>query len=381
MLTAASLVVVAAMTLAGKGEEPAPTKPVGGGVAGTTCGCPADFDQNGMIDGADLAALLGAWGSPSHDLDGNGITDGADLSVLLGGWGPCIGTPVNDLCADALPIYDGETPFCTIGAGTEVPPFSQSSGCIEFGYDTMTADIWYEFVAPDFGTVTLSTCGVTWDTRLAVYANVLSPIADCPSAQWSLTTEVACNDDYGPCGNGSQVEFSTLPGYHYKIRVGGYLGWSGEGTLLLDFDPIGGSSEDPIYLGSLLPGETFHGTTLDDDHGNDESPCALGDTAAQWHYVGIEGCFGVPEVTFTTCSEDTDFDTTISVWKANVDGSLGAFVACNDDFADPDCQLGSNFRKSRVQFDAPGGGYYYVRVSGYNGARGDFELIYNWTCH
>lgn len=54
---------------------------------------PADFNRDGIVDGADLAILLGAWGScvdcdncPA-DLDGNCDVDGADLAILLGNWG------------------------------------------------------------------------------------------------------------------------------------------------------------------------------------------------------------------------------------------------------------------------------------------------------
>jgi len=40
------------------------------------------------VDGADLAILLGAWGTAGGpaDLDGSGVVDGADLAALLGGW-------------------------------------------------------------------------------------------------------------------------------------------------------------------------------------------------------------------------------------------------------------------------------------------------------
>ena len=51
--------------------------------------CPPDFDGNGIVNGADLSALLGAWGTPARDLDGDGITSGADLSIVLGAWGIC----------------------------------------------------------------------------------------------------------------------------------------------------------------------------------------------------------------------------------------------------------------------------------------------------
>lgn len=345
------------------------------------CTCDADFDASGSIDGSDLGVLLASWGGPDGDLNGDGVTDGADLGDLLAAWGPCAEAPINDLCQNALPIFDGETPFCTVGAGTEVPPYSDLSGCIEFGYDTMTADIWYSFVAPSNGVATVSTCGVTWDTRLAVYKNFfLNPVTQCPSTEINFTGVAACNDDYGPCGNASQVTFSTLEGFEYKIRVGGYLGWSGEGVLHLDFDPQGGSCEDAINLGEISGGVSIQGTTLDDDAGDDESPCALGDTVAQWYRFVADGCFGSPLITITTCSDDTDFDTTLSVWRADPSGCIGEFVDCNDDFASPDCLLAGLNRKSRVAFSIVGTGVFYVRVAGYSGAQGNFKLKLDWEC-
>ena len=51
----------------------------------------ADVNEDGVVDGADLTILLGAWGTsnPAADLNGDGIVDGADLTILLGAWGPC----------------------------------------------------------------------------------------------------------------------------------------------------------------------------------------------------------------------------------------------------------------------------------------------------
>lgn len=51
--------------------------------------CPADLDSNGTVDAADLAAVLGAWGTAGGDIDGSGSTDAADLAALLAAWGPC----------------------------------------------------------------------------------------------------------------------------------------------------------------------------------------------------------------------------------------------------------------------------------------------------
>ncbi len=49
----------------------------------------ADLNGDGVVDGADLAALLAAWGStsPTADITNNGIVDGADLAALLAAWG------------------------------------------------------------------------------------------------------------------------------------------------------------------------------------------------------------------------------------------------------------------------------------------------------
>jgi hypothetical protein len=371
------LLLIASTSLAAGAERE--TKPVGGGLAGVTCGCPGDFDHSGSIDGGDLATLLGGWSSSTTDLDGNGTTNAADLGILLGGWGICVSIPANDLCADALPITEGVTHFCTVGADTAGPAYTSLSGCIEFGYDSMASDIWYVYTAPDFGTLTVSTCGVGWDTRLAAYSNVLSEVAGCPTGGFDFNVIEACNDDAPGCNGGSSITFDVVAGKQYKIRVGGYIGWSGEGDLHIDFDPVGSTCATAIDLG-FVDFLDLVGTTLDVDTGVDESPCALSDTYAKWYKVSPESCFGVPVLTVSTCAEFTDFDTTISVWKADPSGCIGDYVACNDDFASPSCQIDGFNRKSRLSFDAPNGTFYYVRVSGYNGARGNFHLLFSYDC-
>jgi hypothetical protein len=56
----------------------------------TNCSSIADLDGNGLVDGADLTMLLGAWGTTGADvgadLDLDGLVDGADLTRLLGDW-------------------------------------------------------------------------------------------------------------------------------------------------------------------------------------------------------------------------------------------------------------------------------------------------------
>ena len=54
--------------------------------------CPADFNDDGLVDGGDLGSLLLAWGSCTdcpEDLDGNGQVDGGDVGLFLSSWGFC----------------------------------------------------------------------------------------------------------------------------------------------------------------------------------------------------------------------------------------------------------------------------------------------------
>ena len=71
--------------------------------------CPGDFDNNESVDGADVARLLGSWGSDDSefDLDGEGSINGADLSILLGNWGACGPDCDGDGITDAREISEG----------------------------------------------------------------------------------------------------------------------------------------------------------------------------------------------------------------------------------------------------------------------------------
>jgi len=57
------------------------------GEAGPT----GDINGDGIVNGADLGLLLGAWGACGGcpaDINGDGLVNGADLGLLLGGWTP-----------------------------------------------------------------------------------------------------------------------------------------------------------------------------------------------------------------------------------------------------------------------------------------------------
>ncbi len=67
-------------------------------LGGSPCpACAADLNEDTVVNAADLAQLLGAWGMPGcsgampccANLNGDGAVNAADLAQLLGAWGPC----------------------------------------------------------------------------------------------------------------------------------------------------------------------------------------------------------------------------------------------------------------------------------------------------
>jgi hypothetical protein len=64
--------------------------------------CDADGNLDGVVDGLDIAGLLGEWGSPGFwDVDASGIVDGSDIALVLASWGPCL--PPRDPAEQGIP--------------------------------------------------------------------------------------------------------------------------------------------------------------------------------------------------------------------------------------------------------------------------------------
>ena len=58
------------------------------------CSCPGDLNADGVVDGADIGILSGAWNTdgedtPGSDINGDQQINGADLGLLIGAWGSC----------------------------------------------------------------------------------------------------------------------------------------------------------------------------------------------------------------------------------------------------------------------------------------------------
>ncbi len=132
------------------------------------------------------------------------------------------GGPANNACASATAVGNGSFNFDTTGASTDGP--DEPSACNFFGYTQVGNDIWYRYTAPCTGNVTIDLCNSTFDTKVAVYG------ANCPTT----ASAIACNDDAcGTDGIRSQLVFAATAGSQYRIRIGGYNGLTGTGTMTI----------------------------------------------------------------------------------------------------------------------------------------------------
>ena len=85
--------------------------------------------------------------------------------------------------------------------------------------------MWFRYTATGTSTVTIDTCGSTFDTVLSVYTGTCA-----------ARVQTQCNDDsgaVGPCPNGttSYVTFTPVANTTYLIRVAGFSGAVGNYTV------------------------------------------------------------------------------------------------------------------------------------------------------
>ncbi len=133
-----------------------------------------------------------------------------------------LSAPSNNSCATPVVVANGGTYTAATCAATTDGPATGSCG------PDMTKDVWYRFTPASSGTLTLDTCGSSFDTMLAIY-----PGATCPGG---VLGELVCTDDAngaGPCGNTirSFVSMGVTAGIPYMIRAGGWNGSAGDLTL------------------------------------------------------------------------------------------------------------------------------------------------------
>lgn len=126
----------------------------------------------------------------------------------------------NDDCGGAISVAQGANgPFTNIGATTSVPAWNCAYG---------GADLWFVYVAPGAGSLTVDTCGGGFDTIMEMFDGN----AGCGSL-----VSLGCNDD--SCGLQSSMTVPVNNGDTIYIRVGGFA--SNTGTFPLNVNGPAGS--------------------------------------------------------------------------------------------------------------------------------------------
>ncbi len=243
----------------------------------------------------------------------------------------------NEDCAGALPVNVGANgPFCNIAATTSSPAWPCGSA---------NNDVWFAFTAPCTGQLVVDTCsgGTNFDTVLEVLAGACGGLGS-----------LGCNDD--ACNLQSSLTVNVTQGQTYRIRVGGFVQNRGDFMLNVACTAVGDdcSQAVPLNLGSNGPFSNAGATTSAPPW-----PCGSGGADVWFSYTAT--C--TAPHTFSTCTPTRTLDTVLEVLAGTC--AATASLLCNDDA----CGTGSRVTVSLVQ-----GQSYLIRVGGFNGASGAFDV-------
>lgn len=279
-------------------------------------------------------------------------------------WDLC--TPESDVCSGAITLTTGVSyGFNTDNANTDGLVHAL---CDQFGDDQIHKDIWFKWTATCGGYMTVSTCNTAdFDTKIAVYGQSFFGLT-CPGGILGAPI-LACNDDFGGCsGNTSQITLAVEQGETYRIRVGGWNGASGEGSILVTCGIPNNTCADAL---EVFDGNTFVSTVGAATDGPTITCGTLNGAMPRdvwFRYVAT--CTG--PLTVSTCGT-ADFDTMIGVWGPNfLTGAScpgtglfgGALLGCNDDSA------GCADNSSTVTVNVVAGKSYRIQLGGWGNQTG-----------
>ncbi len=151
--------------------------------------------------------------------------------------------PSNDDCAGSITLFVGLNDIDSNNATSGGPP-GDSSQCAGTFLGDVGNDIWYSYLPPEDGLLTVSTCNIAnWDTDLLVYSG------NCGGG----LTQLACNGDTGGCSSFTSVveNVPVTGGETYLVRVASWSeGTTGTGQLDVNFVGGGGGAVENCSNGT-----------------------------------------------------------------------------------------------------------------------------------
>ena len=281
------------------------------------------------------------------------------------------GAPANDDCVDAEIIAAGTLSFSTSDATTDGP----TDSLCDFGFQdggAVNSDIWYAWQADVDGRAMVSTCGSGYDTKVAIY------LGECPSVAHQA---IACDEDL--CQPGmlqSWVSWDTMAGATYYIRVGGFDGDQGSGTLTLVSSPA--PTNDDCLNATLVDSDAtvvISNIVADESIDEPEFQCAVGGSASGqgtlWYkFISPHGSAHI-----TTCGSTDADDTLLALYDGEAGCPLTTLneVGCGED----ECGLSPRRLSQLCIGSLEPGRTYYIQVATFsNAGRGEIQLEITSPC-
>jgi hypothetical protein len=168
-------------------------------------------------DGACAEVMYAACVELTGNFQGDGSTCAATDCPIAG---------AGDECASAMIASVGANSFET-NTATPSPDEPDSSQCSGTYLDWQnSADIWFLFVPSASGSMHFTTCDASsFDTSMALYEGACDNQVTCNG---DADGESGCQDYY------SAFDYNVAAGETYYIRIGGWKGSTGEGTLTIE---------------------------------------------------------------------------------------------------------------------------------------------------
>jgi hypothetical protein len=313
----------------------------------------------------------------------------------------CAVVQSGDECIDAIQVVEGATPFSTLlMTPSEPQPDDTTCDATNLVW-TESPDVWFSFTAPNSADYNFSLCDIdSYDTSMVLYED-------------TCDNQIACNGDTtDPDDNCqlyfSEISYSLVQNETYYIRIGGWFGEAGTGTLTIGVLPPPLPGACCFSDGSCLEDayehdcEAFSGEFAGENMSCIEADCIVveGDECEEAVdvYIGSRSFTtmyaspSTPEPSEWMCPDtDLEWDNSPDIWLRwlSPDDGFATFSTCDPDSYDTSIVLYEDTCANQVEcngdtdpntacqnyysymeYKVSAGTFYYIRIGGWQGTSG-----------